>query len=504
VRKHGESLFKDVDAARNGFISVVLDRRRESVDAFFALHASHEMSVAERLTALELMELERHSMLMYTSCGWFFDEISGLETEQVIAYAARVLQLACDLFGEEGAALEVEFVRQMAAGKSNIPEQGDGAAVYNRVAKDMQLGLEQVGAHYAISSVFKNYPDQSDLFCYTIQRLAYEVETSGRGRLEIGKALISSKITEEQETVVFAVLHFGDQNITAAVKPFREEEAASLEEFIRVSRAAIIRADIPEVIRGFDRQFPQEAYSIQSLFKDEQQRIVELILQPRLKRVEASLASIYEDQASLLHFLSQSGLQRPPALTLAATFAINGGMRRALESEPIDAIQMRTYLGLAQSDQVTLDRPLLSYIADQKMKRAMVKLQKEIVESTECTATLENALLVARTVTELPFELNLWHAQNLWYDAYRRLYPTWSQIAAAPLPVLNKWTSPPAQDAGLETNGLGSWQQRFLELGRLMGIAVDDLVIEEEETPTFESALESLATESPKIENASA
>jgi hypothetical protein len=349
----------------------------------------------------------------------------------------------------------------------------------------MQVGLEHVGAHYAISSVFTSYPEQTELFCYSIRRLAYEVETSGRGRLVIGKAHIRSKITEEQETMIFAVLHFGDQNITAAVKRYSAEEEAAHEEFLRASRAAVIRADFPEVIRGFDRYFSGTTYSIQSLFKDEQQRIVELILKPRLQRVEASLASIYEDQASLLHFLSQSGLQRPAALTLAATFAVNAGLRRALESEPIDAIQVRTYLGLARADQVELDKPLLSYIADQQMKRAMVKLREEVVEEAQQMSTLENTLLVARTVSELPFELNLWQAQNVWYDVYRLRYKTLTQGAAG--------TSNEKAAVSAEAEEPVAWQDQFKGIGRLMGISVDELVIEEE-TPVLEAASPASAT----------
>ncbi len=99
-------------------------------------------------------------------------------------------------------------------------------------------------------------------------------------------------------------------------------------------------------------------------------------------------------------------------------------MRRALDSNPIDAIQMRVYLGLAETDHVELDKPQLSYIADQQMKQAMVRLQEEVVSTGEQqTPLLENALFVARTISELPFDLNLWQAQNLWYDIYLRLYP---------------------------------------------------------------------------------
>ena len=453
-----KALFPDLDRARNGYIQVVLDREKR--DAFLTLYAKTGLSEQQRIDALELMELERHSMLMYTSCGWFFDEISGIETVQIIAYASRVLQLAASLLGEAGAALEPEFIRQLGEAKSNVPARKDGAAIYNDSIKGMRVGLEQVAAHYAISSIFKTYGSQTDLFCYTIQRQAYEVVSSGRGRIVIGRAHIASNFTEEQETVLFAVLHFGDQNITAAVKPYdaSAESAAAHAEFVQHVRTAVIRADFPTVIRLFDSYFPGPSYSIQSLFRDEQLRIVELIMKATLSEVEDSLITIYRDQAALLHFLSESQLPRPTALNLAANFAINAGLRRALESNPIDAIELRSYLGLARADQVTLDKPLLSYIADQKMKRAMLDLQEETVDTAEHSAALENALLVSQTISELPFELNLWQAQNIWYDVYRRI----------------------GKSCSLDPT---SWCRKFFELGKLMRISVEELVIEEDGAP---------------------
>jgi alpha-amylase/alpha-mannosidase (GH57 family) len=453
VQKKAKPLLVDLDGARNEYIHVVLNRDHRRL--FLAKYASHKLTAEEHTTALELMELERHAMLMYTSCGWFFDEISGIETVQVIAYASRVLQLAAALFGEAGAALEEEFIQRLGEAKSNVPEQKDGAAIYARSAKRHQVGLEQVAIHYAISSIFTTYTDQTDLFCYTIRRLAYEVVSSGRGRLVACQLHVSSNITEEQETVTVAVLHFGDQNITAAVKPYDETQAEAHEAFIQAARTAVIGADFPAVIRLFDRYFPEPFYSIQSLFRDEQLRIVDLLLKTTLAEVEASLASIYQDQAALLQFLSQSNLPRPAALTMAATFAINVGLRRALESEPVDVIQVRSNLGLARADEITFDKPLLSYVADQKMKRAMVALEDEAEKGLEELATLENALLVARTLTELPIELNLWQAQNIWYAVYRRT----------------------GYACSIQPN---SWCEKFFELGKLMRISVEELVIEEE------------------------
>ncbi len=408
----GGQLFRDVWAARDGYIDVLLNRSAEQVERFLHAHASHWLSDPERVRALELMEMQRHAQLMYTSCGWFFDDIAGIETVQIIAYAARVLQLAKELFGERAEGLEPRFLERLAEAKSNDPAAGNGAEIYKASVATMKLGLEQVAAHYAISSVFSSFAEETDLFCYRVRRISYDICTSGRGRLALGRAHISSAITGQQQSFSFAVLHFGDQNITAAVKPYSEADAAAFEAFSAQAEEHVQRARFPEVIRLLDREYGSVDFSLTSLFRDEQRRIVQLILNSTLWDIENSLTTIYEDHASLLHYLSQAGLPKPPALTLAAGFAINAGLRRALETDPVDVAQMRSFLTLAKADQVSLDTATLSYIADQRMKRAMVELQM----SAGSLEMLERALTLARNLVELPFELNLWQSQNIWYD----------------------------------------------------------------------------------------
>ena len=194
------------------------------------------------------------------------------------------------------------------------------------------------------------------------------------------------------------------------------------------------RASFPEVIRLIDRFYGRVDYSLTSLFSDEQRRIVQIILNSTLWDIENSLTTIYEDHASLLHFLSQAGLPKPPALTLAAGFAVNAGLRRALEAEPIDQALMRSFLQLAKADQVALETATLSYIADQRMKRAMVELQI----SAGSLEMLECALALGRTLLELPFELNLWQAQNIWYDILRTSDYALNALSDADRPLWNK------------------------------------------------------------------
>jgi alpha-amylase/alpha-mannosidase (GH57 family) len=444
-------LLHNLWAARDAYISLVLDRSPESVEQFLTTHATHVLSPEERVTVLELLEMERHTQLMYTSCGWFFDEISGIETVQVIAYAGRVLQLAAKLFGEPGTALEAEFLTILANAKSNVPAVGDGAEVYRRYILNSRVDLEHVGAHYAISSIFRNYPDRGELFCFDLHRQSYEVFTSGRGRVALGRAEIRSRITEERENICFAVLHLGDQNLSAAVRSYTASDAAAWDEFTAAARTCIGRANLPELIRIIDRFFGNTLYSLTSLFSDEQHRILKSILNQTLSEVEGSLMRIYEEHATLLNFLAESGVAAPPALAITASFAINASLRKALESETYDASEVTRLLRRAKIDGVTLDVPLLSFTADKRMKRAMVRLESAAAV-TQSLVVLGDTLAIAESLATLPMEVNLWQAQNIWNDLLRRSD--------------NAYWSP-------------AWREGFRNLGRALHIDVDALVVEE-------------------------
>jgi alpha-amylase/alpha-mannosidase (GH57 family) len=451
----GAPLFKDLWAARDSYISVILDRSRSNTDAFFAEFATHELTQEERIRALELMELERHIQLMYTSCGWFFDEVSGIETVQVIAYAARVLQLAARLFGKPGEAFEKQFLETLSSAKSNIPEIGTGAEVYRRFVTGMKIGLEEVGAHYAISSMFRSYPEQGELFCYNVRRQSHQVFSSGRGRVALGAAWIDSRITEETEEICFAVLHLGDQNLSAAVKRYDSsdaEQVAAFEAFSRNVAEAMRRAKLPEVIRLIDQLFGGMDYSLLSLFADEQHRILHSILTQTVDEMEGSLSKIYEDHTSLLDFLTDCGMAPPPALEVVANYAIGSMLRRAIEAEPFEADNVLALAHKALAEHITLNTHELGFAAGMRMKRAMVHLEAAVAGDEYAAKALSDALVVGETFSQLPFEINFWQAQNIWNDLLRRSDKAY-------------WTD--------------DWRDDFRRLGEVMNIRVDQLVTEE-------------------------
>jgi alpha-amylase/alpha-mannosidase (GH57 family) len=445
-------LLNNLWAARDGYIHIILDRSSDNEDRFFATHATHKLSPAERITVFELLELERHAQLMYTSCGWFFDDISGIETVQIIAYAGRVLQLAYKLFGESAANLEADFLEVLSRAKSNATDIADGAEVYRRFVNAASLDLESVGAHYAISSMFRSYPDSGQIFCFDVQRQSYDVMASGRGRFAFGRASLRSRITEESEDICFAVLHLGDQNLSAAVKRFKPDDAEAWTTFTTNARGSIRRANLPELIRFIDGYFDSTLYSVTSLFGDEQHRILKSILNQTLSEVENSLMRIYEEHATLLDFLWEANVPAPPALAVTAGFAINAGLRRGLEADTFDSSEIARLLRRADIDHVALDIDLLSYTADKRMKRAMVHLESAAeLPAPQNLVALNQTLAIAEALRTLPMEVNLWQAQNIWNDLLRRSDATyWSR----------------------------EWRDGFRKVGLALNISVDELVID--------------------------
>ena len=119
------------------------------------------------MRALELMEMQRHAQLMYTSCGWFFDDISGIETVQIIAYAARVLQLARQLFGEQAAALEPAFLARLAEAHSN---DASGRRRRRRSTRRASAPWSSAWSRWLPTTpsarVFSSFAEETDLFCY--------------------------------------------------------------------------------------------------------------------------------------------------------------------------------------------------------------------------------------------------------------------------------------------------------------------------------------------------
>ncbi|HWA04960.1 MAG TPA: DUF3536 domain-containing protein, partial [Ignavibacteria bacterium] len=126
----GGIIFNDVWKARNEYIALLLNNSSEARDNFFKNNTDKQLSENEKQIAIKLFEMQRYSMLMYTSCGWFFSEISGLETVKILEYAARAMEIVNEMTGIN---VENDFKQRLNEAKSNIPKYKTGKGVYEKL-----------------------------------------------------------------------------------------------------------------------------------------------------------------------------------------------------------------------------------------------------------------------------------------------------------------------------------------------------------------------------------
>lgn len=442
-----KAFFPDPWAARDGYIQVVLDRSPESIAAFLERHAGgHPPAGEHRVRALKLLELQRQAMLMYTSCGWFFNDLAGIETVQVLRYAGRAVQLSVQLFGEP---LELELLRRLERARSNDPAAGSGRDIYERLVRPSVVDLPQVAAHYAVASLFEDFPDPAPVYCYSVERENGRAFRAGRSKLAVGRVRVTSAVTGKTGCFVFGVLHFGDHNLNAGVERFQDGE--DYHRLLAEAGGAFEHGDLAGVVRLLDRHFGDVSYSLKSLFRDEQRRILDLILASTLGEVENELRDIFRHHAPLMRFLNSLGTPLPKAFRAAAEFVLNVDLKRAFSDLSADPEEVKRLLDETASLHVDLDTEGLSYALGLALKD-LVELFHERPEDPELLRRMDAIVTLTRST---PFKVDLWRPQNRCYELRQTTYPRLKEKAEA-------------GDARA-----GEWVELFRDLGEKLAVRVE-------------------------------
>jgi alpha-amylase/alpha-mannosidase (GH57 family) len=397
-----QRLLKNPWAARNQYIDVMLDRSEASIDRFFEKHALRELNQTERVLVLKLLELQRHEMLMYTSCGWFFDELSGIETVQVLRYAGRAIELAQQVFDDH---VEASFLERLGKAKSNLSEHADGARIYETLVKTSSVDLLGVGRHYAISDVFEPSQDRTQVYCYQVERKEHTVERSGDSKLVLGKAVFTSKITWEYSTLEYGVLHFG-YNVVAGVRvdPGAEADRAGRDELVDAfsrSHEADLRFRLKQVFG--------DVHSFTALFKDREREMLGFLSDSVKAEVEAAYRQIYERHSDLMRLLIDSGMPLPRDFRASAESALNGFLREAFSVDEPEPCRVDRVLKEAKMLGIALDAASLEFALRKRIESMAERVAADFA-NMHSIARLQKAVVLLRS---LPFAVDLWWVQTL-------------------------------------------------------------------------------------------
>lgn len=417
-------------AARNDYIDVILDRDRETVDEFFTKHGRRVLAGDERTEALKLLESQRHALLMYTSCGWFFDEISGIETVQIIQYAGRAIQLIAEVSGDDR---ERTFRSLLEKAKSNIPEQGDGARIFDRFVTPVVIDLKKVAMHYAVSSVMEDFGDRTEIYSYTVDKEEYFRIAAGRTTLAIGRVLIASRITGDSERISFALLHLGGHAFNGGVREYLGKEG--FQSMRTEMTAAFERADFADVFRLMDHHFGMHNYSFTSLFRDRQHAVMNLLLRDTYDKYEVACRELFEGERILMNFFREAGMTVPNVFRAAAEFILSLDLRKAFSQDTLDANRIRGLVNEVEKWGLGYDTVQMETIIRKRLEGQMSLLQADPSD----IALIEAVKMSAELSRLLPIEVNLWEVQNIYYSMARSVYKNMVKEASGNRPEAVQW-----------------------------------------------------------------
>jgi hypothetical protein len=429
-QKKTAAWFPDPWAARNGYIEIIENRSSDTIKSFFDKYCFGQVEQQDWTILLRLLEIQRSAMLMYTSCGWFFDELSGLETVQVIQYAGRAIQMAIEIFPDD---LETGFLQRLELAKSNICEHGEGRRIYGKFVRPAMVDLLEVGAHYAISSIFEDYGESDSIFCYDICREDYRRTEAGNATLVIGRIRVSSKITYNSGTISFGVLHLGDHNISGGVRYYKGRESYNMMAWEVAEMFA--GADFMGTIRSLDKHFGTSTYSLRSLFRDEQRKVLNEVMASSLQEIGRAHQQIYKYHVPLMRFLIELGAPLPKDYLATAELIINLHLRQASEAEEPDLEIISGFLEESRLFPIDIDCQTLEFALRQTLQR----LASAFIQEPSVLARLMRLSDVVALAKSLPFAVNLWTVQNICYTLLHRVYPEQKRLAQQGDPDSQVW-----------------------------------------------------------------
>jgi hypothetical protein len=289
------------------------------------------------------------------------------------------------------------------------------------LVKPVALDLQKIGAHYAVSTLFEDYEKTAQIFCYGADRKDYQVSEAGGAKLAVGRVKLTSEIVRESAPIDFGVLHFGDHNLEAGVCLSQGEDIYRT--FLEASNASFKRGDLVETLRMIDEYFGKPTFSIQSLFRDEQRKIVDIIQDASVKNMEAVCRQIYENNAPFLRFLKELGSPPPKVLMSIAEFILNVGIREKIEGKELKVELIETLVEEAKGMGVSLDGESL----EMAIRRRIEGIAKDFVRHPTELPFLDDLDAALGLLGTLPFRLNLREVQKA---CHRILRSTFSEVEA--------------------------------------------------------------------------
>jgi len=315
--REGEKIFQNVWQARNGYIEVILNRSPEGIKDFFDRYGVKGLEEEGRVKGLKLLEIQKHALQMYTSCGWFFNDLSGIETIIVLQHASRAVQLAEEWTGGEVAA---KFVRHLSEAKSNLPEVGKGDQVYQRLVKPKWVTPERVVNHFAITSLLDSGDGEKQIFSCRVEKIHYEKMERKSNLLVVGQLRITSEIIPEPREFLFGLISSKKEVLRTWV--LERKEGLEFSNFKEKAQESFGTGD-EEITQVLTSLLGNLTFTLRDTFKEERQVIFQKLIQKEFDEHCQVYADLFDRTKQTVEVLSREGLEIPFEIRVAAEVTLS-------------------------------------------------------------------------------------------------------------------------------------------------------------------------------------
>ena len=264
-----------------------------------------------------MLELQRNSMLMFTSCGWFFADVSGIEAVQVMKYAARVL--------DDIAALGLEvpekpFLEVLSEARSNVRSQGTGADVFRRHAAPSRVAPQRLAAHLSFERLVDHQPDTGEEAGHRYEFFGARREHEGRMKLATSLVRLESLATGETTSFAAGAVHLGGVDFYSVVRPgLGEAEFTAAAERVWVKFSS---GSLPSFLRTLSEEFGPDEFGLPDVLPDGRSRVFEIVFGDIVQSLTDQYSRLYDDNRRVIEMLHKGGFELPEALKTAAEFAL--------------------------------------------------------------------------------------------------------------------------------------------------------------------------------------
>ncbi|MBT1701820.1 DUF3536 domain-containing protein [Chryseosolibacter indicus] len=427
---------RDPWEARQDYINVILRRDDDSIRKFVKDHC---IAPVELNTVLRLMEVQRNAMLMYTSCGWFFDEVSGIETTQIMQYACRAMQLTSQISDFD---LELEFRKRLESVPSNVPGLENGANIYTKYVLPSKINLQRVGMHYAIASLFEDDPESFPVFNYTTSNEIFIRKEAGQQKMVLAVTKVKSNVTRSERKFAFAVIHLGGHNIIGNISLEMEEEKFASMQARMVS--AFDDGRLADIIGLMQMYFGPEKFSIWQLFQDEKRKVFNFITQQSMVDLEDSLRRIYNRDYPLVMALGNNDIPIPNAYRTSFEYILNIDLIDCFQTDKINIRQVeRVMTELVNWDLRIEDPGKVEKFAGESIFKEL----KRIGAEGDSYKRIERLNRLFPLLVRFNLRPNLYKSQNLYFEISKSIE---------------------------KSNGRSEeWKRQFANLGKNLGVKIE-------------------------------